>query len=62
LLSHAGPSTNAIMREVGQNFVRRVEDVKSSLKDIFTLICQMGYFKPMCKPEDTCGFHASMEH
>jgi len=45
LSSHASPSTNAILRDIGQSLVRRVEDIKSPLKDISTLICQMGYFK-----------------
>jgi len=62
LSSHVGPSTNAIMKDVGQSLVRRVEDIKSPLKDIFALICQMGYFKFGGKLEGTCGFHASKEH
>jgi len=62
LSSHAGPSTNAILRDMGQSPVRRVEDIKSPLKDIFTLICHLGYFKPECKHGDMCEFHASQEH
>jgi len=60
--NHASPSTNAILRDIGQSLIRRVEDIKSPLKDIFTLICQMGYFKSRGKPEGACGFHASQEH
>ena len=59
LSSHVGPSTNAIMRDMGQSLVRRVEDIKNPVKDIFALICQMRYFKSEDKPEGTCGFHAS---
>jgi len=56
LSSHVGPSTNAIMRDVGQSLVRRVEDIKSPLKDVFAIICQMGYFKSWGKSKGTCGF------
>jgi len=54
--SHASPSTNVILRDVCQSLVRRVEDIKSPLKDIFTLICQMGYFKSGGKPKVRMDF------
>jgi len=58
LLGHARPSINAVISEEGQGLIRSVEDMKSPLKDIFSLICQMGYFKLIDHSEDSCGFHS----
>jgi len=57
LSGHAGPSTNAVISEEGQGLIKSVKDIKSLLKDIFSLICQMGYFKLVNRLEDSCGFH-----
>jgi len=62
LSGRAGPSTNAVISEEGQGLIRSVENMKSSLKDIFSLICQMGYFKLINCSEDSCGFHADNDH
>ena len=62
LSGHARPSTNAVISEEGQGLIRSVGDIKSTLKDMFSLICQMGYFKPMNKSNALCGFHASNGH
>ena len=62
LSGHAGPSTNDVISEEGQGLIRSVEKLKSSLKDIFSLICQMGYFKLINCSEDSCGFHADNDH
>jgi len=62
LSGHAGPSTNALISEEGQGLIRSVGDVKSPLKDVFYLVCQMGYFKPMDKSNALYGFHASNGH
>ena len=45
-----------------QGLIRSVGDVKSPLKNVFYLVCQMGYFKPMNKSNALCGFHASNGH
>jgi len=62
LSGHAGPFTNALISEEGQRLIRSVRDIKSPLKDVFSLICQTGYFKPMNKSDALCGFHASNGH
>jgi len=42
--------------------IRSVGDFKSPLKDVFSLISQMGYFKSMNKSDALHGFHASNGH
>jgi len=32
------------------------------MKDMFSLICQIGYFKLINHPEDSYGFHADNDH
>jgi len=62
LSGHAGPSINTLISEEGQGLIRIVGDIKSPLKDVFSLIYQMGYFKPMNKSDALCGLHASNGH
>jgi len=62
LSRHVRPPTNALISEEGQGLIRSVRDIKSLLKDMFSLICQMGYFKLMNKSDALCGFHASNGH
>ena len=62
LSGHAGPSTNTLISEEGQWLIRSVGDVKIPLKDVFYLVCKMGYFKPMNKSDALCGFHTINGH
>jgi len=62
LSGHARPSTNVVISEEGQWLIRSVEYMKSPLKDIFSLICQMGYFKLINRSEGSCGFHSDNDH
>jgi len=39
LLGHARPSTNAFISENGQGLIKSVGDIKSPLRDAFSLIC-----------------------
>jgi len=44
LSGHANASTNTVMDKEGQTLVRRVDGIKSSLKDVFIAICHTSFF------------------
>jgi len=50
LSGHANVSTNAVMDKEGQSLVRRVDGIRSSLKDVFIGLCQMGLSEFEYKP------------
>jgi len=62
LSGHANALTNAVMDKEGQSLVRRVDGIRSSLKDVFIELCHTSLSKFEYKPEYTCGFHSSTEH
>ena len=58
LSGHASSSTNVVMEEEGYDMVRRVHMIQTPMKEIFIVLCQVGYLKP----ENECGLHPGISH
>jgi len=50
------------MDKEGQSLLRRIDGIRSSLKDVFIALCHTSLSKFEYKPEYTCEFHSSTEH
>jgi len=62
LSGHASGTVNAVMGEEDLSLVRSVIEIKKPMNEVFRAICQAGLYQYEYRPEDKCGFHASIEH
>jgi len=62
LSGHGNGTVNAVMGEEDLSLVRSVIEIKKPMNEVFRAICQVGLYQYEYRPEDKCGFHASIEH